>query len=71
MIYIDNDQLKKEFKKLLIDNGIKQQYIADKLGISKQSLNLKLNKKHLSFNDIKELCAAIGYDVNFDFVKKD
>ena len=68
MKYTDNETLIKEFKKLLIDNGIKQQYIADSLEISKQSLNLKLNKKHISFDDMLELLHCIGYELQIDFV---
>ena len=68
MKYKDNEMLIKEFKKVLIDNGIKQQYIADSLGISKQSLNLKLNKKHITFDDVQELLGCIGYELHIDFV---
>ena len=68
MIYTDNETLIKEFKKLLIDNGIKQQYITDSLEISKQSLNLKLNKKHISFDDMMELLHCIGYELRVEFV---
>lgn len=68
MKYTDNEMIVKEFKKVLIDNGIKQQYIADTLGISKQSLNLKLNKKHVSFDDMQELLGCIGYELHVEFV---
>lgn len=68
MKYKDNETIVKEFKKVLIDNGIKQQYVADTLGISKQSLNLKLNKKHISFDDMQELLNCIGYELHVDFV---
>ena len=68
MIYTDNETLIKEFKKLLIDKGIKQQFIADSLEISKQSLNLKLNKKHISFDDMLELLHCIGYELQIEFV---
>lgn len=68
MKYTDNEMIVKEFKKVLIDNGIKQQYIADTLGISKQSLNLKLNKKHVSFDDVQELLGCIGYELYVEFV---
>lgn len=67
-VYSDNEQLVKEFKKVLIDNGIKQQFIADTLGISKQSLNLKMNKKHIAFDDIRELLACVGYELRIEFV---
>lgn len=68
MKYTDNEMIVKEFKKVLIDNGIKQQYIANTLGISKQSLNLKLNKKHVSFDDMQELLDCIGYELHVEFV---
>ena len=68
MIYTDNGSMIKEFKKLLIDKGIKQQFVADSLEISKQSLNLKLNKKHISFDDMIELLHCIGYELQIDFV---
>ena len=58
MKYTDNETLIKEFKKVLIDNGIKQQFIADKLEISKQSLNLLMNKKHITFDDMQKLLEA-------------
>ena len=68
MKYTDNETLIKEFKKLLIDNGIKQQFIADKLEISKQSLNLLMNKKHITFDDMQKLLACIGYKLEFEFL---
>ena len=68
MKYTDNEMIVKEFKKVLIDNGIKQQFIADSLEISKQSLNLKLNKKHVSFDDMQELLGCIGYELHVEFV---
>lgn len=71
MIYTDNEKLIKEYKKLLIDKGIKQQFVADNLKISKQSLNLKLNKKNFSFADMMELLNCIGYELHIDFVPKE
>lgn len=68
MKYTDNEMIIKEFKKVLIDKGIKQQYIADSLGISKQGLNLKLNKKHVTFDDVQELLECINYELRFEFV---
>lgn len=71
MKYLDNKTLITEYKKVLLDNGIKQQHVADKLEISKQSLNLKLNKKHISFDDMQALLDVIGYDLVIDFKKRD
>lgn len=70
MIYNNNDDIIKEFKKLLIDNGIKQQFISDSLGLSKQSFNLRLNKKHLSFDDVSSWLDCMGYELEINFKKK-
>lgn len=70
MVYTSNECLIKELKKVLVDNGIKQQFIADKLGISKQGLNLKMTKKHITFDDMKAMLDTIGYEIHVDLVKK-
>ncbi len=70
MIYTDSKQLIKEYKKLLIDVGITQQDIADKLGISRQALYMFTNKKRLSFDDMERLLAPLGYEIEIKFVKK-
>lgn len=70
MIYKDNNQLKNEFKKFLIDNNISQREIAKKMEISPQGLSNLLNKKNLSFNDIKKILDVIDYDLYFEFKDK-
>ena len=70
MIYKDNNQLKNEFKKFLIDNNISQREIAKKMEISPQGLSNLLNKKNLSFNDIAKLLNVIDYDLHFEFKDK-
>ena len=71
MIYNNSEQVVKEFKKILIDNGLKQQFIADSLNLSKQSFNLRLTKKHITFDDLKEWLDVIGYDLCIEFKKRD
>ena len=68
--YEENGQLMKEYKKVLIEEGVTQQQIADGFGITRQSLFAFTNKKHLSFDDMKKLLAPIGYEIEFSFVKK-
>ena len=70
MIYNNNDDVVKELKKVLIDNGIKQQFIADGIGVSKQGFNLMLNKKHITFDDIKKCLDVIGYKMQIEFIKE-
>lgn len=71
MIFDNNLQLKKEFNKLLIDTGNSKVNIATELEISKQQLSNLLNKKNLSFMDMKRILDAIGYDLEIGFKKKE
>lgn len=68
MIYINNEQLQKEYKKILIDKGIRQTEIAQALGISRQALTNYLNKQHLTFDDLNRLLTPIGLKLRFEFV---
>lgn len=71
MIFDNNLQLKKEFDKLLVDTGNSKVNIATELEISKQQLSNLLNKKNLSFMDMKRILDAIGYDLEIGFKKKE
>jgi hypothetical protein len=71
MIFDNNLQLKKEFDKLLIDTGNSKVNIATELEISKQQLSNLLNKKNLSFMDMKRILDVIGYDLEIGFKKKE
>ena len=63
MIYNNNDDVVKELKKVLIDNGIKQQFIADGIGVSKQGFNLMLNKKQIK--KINKQIAKVEKEIDF------
>jgi transcriptional regulator with XRE-family HTH domain len=67
MLYNDNEQLVIELKKLLIDNKCSQRDIAKKMGISPQALQNLLNKKQLSFSDMKKVLDCINYDLLVEF----
>jgi len=55
MIYVSNEQLVIELKKLMLDDKISQKEIADKLEIKPQGLTKLLNKKNFGFEDIKKI----------------
>ena len=62
-IYENNDQLKKELKKLVIDSGKTQKEVADILGIS-QSYISRLEKRIM-----KQLKKDIArYELHIDFI---
>ena len=70
MKYTNNETLKDDFKELLENHGIKQIFIAEKLGITRQNFSKKLNTKKLDFDDISQFLDAIGYELHYQFVKK-
>lgn len=67
MIYNNNEQLVIELKKLLLDTKYSQRDIAKQMGISPQAFQNLLNKKQLSFADIKRILDCINCDLLVDF----
>ena len=66
-IYEDNDQLKKELKKLVIDSGMTQKEVAKKMEVKPQQYTNIVNKENLAFRDVKRIAAACGYELHIDF----
>ena len=66
-IYEDNDQLKKELKKLVIDSGMTQKEVAEKMGVKPQQYNNIVNKENLAFRDVKRIAIACGYELQIEF----
>lgn len=69
MIYVSNEQLVIELKKLMLDDKISQKEIADKLEIKPQGLTKLLNKKNFGFEDIKKIIQAMDYEMDITFKK--
>ena len=67
MIYSSNEQLVTELKKLLLDTRYSQRDIAKQMGISPQAFQNLLNKKQLSFADLKRVLDCINCDLLVDF----
>ena len=69
--YINNAELKKEIKKIIIENDCTQKEIAKKLEMSPQTYNTLINKKNFSFADMQRILSDLNYDLYIDFVKRD
>lgn len=69
-IFSDNDQLKKELKKIIIDAGLTQKEIAEKMEVKPQQYTNIVNKKNLSFEDAKRIVLAAGYKMQIEFIKE-
>ena len=67
-IYEDNDQLKKELKKLVIDSGLTQKEVSEKMEVKPQQYTNIVNKENLAFRDVKRIAIACGYELRIDFV---
>lgn len=66
--YIDNDQLKRELKKLVIDSGMTQKEVAEKMEVKPQQYTNIVNKENLAFRDVKRIAMACGYELQVEFV---
>lgn len=67
-IYTDNDQLKKELKKCIIDNGYTAKQICDSLEMLPQTYQTLINKKNFSFADMKKILDCMRVELHIDFV---
>ena len=66
--YTDNEQLKKELKKCIIDNGYTAKMICDKLGMLPQTYQTLINKKNFCFADMKKILDCMDLELHIDFV---
>ena len=66
--YIDNEQLKRELKKLVIDSGMTQKEVAEKMEVKPQQYNNIVNKENLAFRDVKRIVNACNYELSIEFV---
>ena len=66
--YINNEQLKRELKKLVIDSGMTQKEVAEKMEVKPQQYNNIVNKENLAFRDVKRIVNACNYELRIEFV---
>ena len=70
-IYSNKEQMKKEIKKIIIDNDMTQKEVADRMGCKPQQFVNIINKENFAFRDMKRICDSMGFNLVIDFVKKD
>lgn len=69
--YTDNAELKKDLKKIIIENDCTQKEVAEKLGMLPQTFTTLINKKNFSFRDMQRILNALNYDLYIDFRKRE
>lgn len=67
-IYEDNEQLKKELKKCIIDNEFTAKKICDELEMLPQTYQTLINKKNFSFADMKRILDCMNVELHVEFV---
>lgn len=68
--YIDNEHLKKEVKKMIIDSGLTQKEVAEKMGCKPQQYTNIVGKENFAFRDVKRIVDAAGFKLLIEFEKK-
>ena len=66
--YIDKKKKKKELKKLVIDSGLTQREVSEKMGVKPQQYTNIVNKENLAFRDVKRIAMACGYEWQIEFI---
>lgn len=66
--YTDNEQLKRELKKIVIDCGTTNKAIAGKMEMTPQTYQHLINKKNFSFADMKRILDVMGVELRIEFV---
>lgn len=60
----------KEIKKIMVDEDITIVALAEKLGTSQPNLSAKFKRNNFSVNEMKEIAAVLGYELEIKFIKK-
>ena len=69
-VFSDNNQLKKEFKKIVIDENLTMQEVAKRCGLSPQILQNRFSNSRIAFTDLKKFLDVIGYKMQIEFIKQ-
>ena len=68
--YESNHQVSVELKKIMLEEGVTQKQIAEKLGITPQSFQKLINKKNLGMADVQKILDTMNGDMIIIFVDK-
>ena len=69
-VFSDNEQLKREVKKMIIDSGMTIKDVAAIMEVKPQQYNNIVNKENFSFKDAKRIACACGCDLLVEFKKR-
>lgn len=61
-----HEELKKAYRKMLIDAGVSERQLAESLGVSSQSLNQKMNRGSIKLLEFADLINRLGFEMKFE-----
>lgn len=70
MRYKDAEQIKIEIKKLMLDKGLTQKEVAERLDLLPQGFTKLINKKNFSLTDLQNILHAMECELHIDFIQK-
>lgn len=65
-----NKDLTEAVEQVIAENGIKKNWIADKLGVANQNVNKILRKTNFSLDDANKILSLMGYEASVSIRKK-
>ena len=69
MLYKDNGDIQKALRVLAVTEGTTLAGIGELNGLSQQNFWNKTHKKNITFAEIAEIIAPLGYRLSFEFIK--
>lgn len=70
IMFTNNNEVVLEIKKTMLEKGIKQKELCEKLGTLPQTFRNTLSKKQLSFNDVSKILQAMDCELYFEIRQK-
>lgn len=65
------NQFSLEVKKFLLENNLKQKYIVDKLGLSKNAISQSLSRDNISLDKMLLIAEALDCELKIELVPKE
>lgn len=70
MIYSNQKELLIELRKVMLDAGIMQKDIAERLNVKPTSITKRLHKQNITFEDMKMILDGMDYEMEIKFKPK-
>lgn len=72
MIYKDTQELLKTIKAIMAYDGVSFKELAEKLNTKQQNMSsfFRKDKNNVKLNSVRDICDALGYDIELNFIPK-